>query len=69
MSFKGSMSLPGWQSTAGENNPNCRTSDDDVRAIRAAKDLIELAELAQKFGLSIGYAERVWKRRARKNVK
>jgi hypothetical protein len=69
MSLKGSLSLPGWESTAGENHRGCRVTDDGVREIRKAKDQIELAILAKKYGLSLSYTERVWKRLARKGVK
>jgi len=51
MSVKGSLSLPGWESTQGEKNRNAKLVEENVREIRNSHMTYE--ELAVKFRVSV----------------
>jgi hypothetical protein len=53
MSFKGSLSVPGWESTAGEKHRRARLSDEQVDEIRDS--LAKPEEIALKYGVTAGY--------------
>ena len=69
MAFKGSLSRPGWESTAGINHRLAKLDDAAVLKLRATKNSVELATLADEYKISLGYADRVKRRLARKEVK
>jgi hypothetical protein len=67
MSLKGSMSLPGWESTRGEKHRNARFTDEQIREIRNSTEQIEV--IALKYGTSAAYVIDIKRRKRRKHVK
>ena len=49
----------------GERHPNARLSDDDVRAIRAAKGQRTMKALASEYGVTWKYIGQIWSRSTR----
>ena len=69
MAMRGSLKLPGWQSTRGTASPNAKLDDDKVRAIRAATSREALEALAAASGISYRYAILVKNRERWRHVK
>lgn len=65
--MKGSLKLPGWESTAGERSRSVKLTDDQVRKIRNEIGVPEA--LAIKYGVTAGYIRDIKTRRKRKEVK
>jgi DNA invertase Pin-like site-specific DNA recombinase len=66
MGFKGSMRLPGWESTQGSNHRRAKIDEDAVRDMRSGKQTRE--ELAKKYGISAGTVRNIQQRRCWKHV-
>jgi hypothetical protein len=66
-SFKGSLAVPGWESTAGEKHRRAKLTDDQIREIRRAIEKPEA--LAIKYGVSAGHIIKIKRRQARKDVR
>lgn len=67
MGFKGSMSLPGWESTTGEKSRRAKFTDEQIREIRNSTEQIEV--IALKFGTTAGYVKNIKRGLTRKDVK
>lgn len=67
MSFKGSLKLPGWESTQGVNHRHAKLNDDAIRDMRSGKQTI--AELAKKYGVSEWTVRDIIARKRWKHVK
>lgn len=67
MGMKGSMSLPGWESSAGENSRTGKLTDSQVRAIRVQIGKPE--EIALQYGISAGYVIAIKRGSKRTDVK
>lgn len=67
MSHKGSMSLPGWESTKGEKHRRAKFTDEQIREIRNSTEQIEV--IALKYGTTAGYVLEIKRYRRRRDVK
>ena len=53
----------------GESSPHARLTEDDVRAIRAARGKLTAKELAKRYGVSHEYIPLIWRHRRWKHLK
>ena len=65
--MKGSLKLPGWETTAGEKSRTAKLTDDQVRTIR--NEIGRPEDLAIKYGVSAAYIQCLKARRKRGDVK
>ena len=68
MPFRGSMRLPGWESTAGNKSRARKIDEDAVRDIRTCE--LEMEEYAEKYGIAVSFVRSLqsWPRRTWKGV-
>jgi hypothetical protein len=66
MSIKGSLTLYGFESTAGERSRNCKVTDDQVRAIY--REIGKPEEIALKYGLTANYVHAIKRKSVRKDA-
>lgn len=67
--FKGSMKLPGWESTQGAKHRNAKLDEAKVRLIRKTRDSETLEKLAKEYGISYRTAVEVRAKRRWAHVK
>jgi molybdenum-dependent DNA-binding transcriptional regulator ModE len=67
--FKGSMQLPGWESTQGSKHRNAKLDEAKVRLIRKTWDRGALEKLAKQCGISYRTAVEVRAKRRWAHVK
>jgi hypothetical protein len=67
MAIKGSMKLPGWESTSGEKSRTGKLTDDQIRAIKYQVGKPE--EIALQYGVTANYVCAIKRGSVRKNVK
>lgn len=61
-----SLSLPGWESTRGENSRTAKLTDADVRAIRESGKTVE--QLCKEYPVSMAYMRRVIANQVRRDA-
>lgn len=66
MSFKGSLKLPGWESTQGSKHRLAKLNDDAIRDMRSGQQTA--AELAKKYGVSEWTVKDILQRKRWKHV-
>lgn len=67
--MKGSLSLRGWESTAGENSKLAKLTEEKVREIRKLQSSKSLKEVAEIYSVTTTCIRDIWNRRRWSSVK